>query len=63
MKLVSATFLDELNSFSSGRGIVVQCGKQIQSNLFCWGDLCHVLPLCDVGSIIEATLWNGLDNA
>nr|DAE89343.1 MAG TPA: protein of unknown function DUF4470 [Caudoviricetes sp.] len=27
------------------------------------GDLCHVLPLCDVGSIIEATLKNGSCNA
>lgn len=47
--------LDELNRLSSGRGVVVQGGKQIQSNLFCRCDLCHVLPLCDVGNIIEAT--------
>lgn len=41
--------LDELNRLSSSRGVIVQGGKQIQSNLFCWCDLCHLLPLCDVG--------------
>lgn len=44
-------------------GVIVNFLDDIQADLLGCGDLCHVLPLCDVGSIIEATLKNGSCNA